>query len=172
MGAEQSKNDETSEIVVVNNEVPARVENENKEGGQKLTKLQPLLKHSASYGIVPSDHASLRHINPRNLTELLTIYEEHLRQSSAVVSEEQNAMSRSIRQTDNTVAQILGTTQKKHTVYNAWSNSIQTSVKDISAQLSSIQKTVDRMAPLVNELNELLPVDERMAPFTHQLDST
>ena len=40
--------------------------------------------------------------------QLFTVYEEHLRQSSVVVAEEQNQLSRNLRETDQTVAQILG----------------------------------------------------------------
>lgn len=40
--------------------------------------------------------------------QLFTIYEEHLRQSSVVVAEEQNQLSRKIKHADQTVSQILG----------------------------------------------------------------
>ena len=57
-------------------------------------------------------------------------------------------------------------TQKKHHVYNVWSNNIQSSVREINQQLSDISSTVDGLVPLVNELNQALSVDERMAPFS------
>ncbi|XP_063683473.1 uncharacterized protein LOC134817997 isoform X2 [Bolinopsis microptera] len=131
-----------------------------------VTKLQPLLQHSASFGILASDHAALRQLNPRHLIELFTVYEEHLRQSSVVVSEEQNQLSRSIKQADQSVALILAITEKKHNVYNVWSNNIQSSVKEINQQLAHINTLVDGLVPLVNELNETLPVDERLPTFT------
>ena len=57
-------------------------------------------------------------------------------------------------------------TEKKHNVYNVWSNNIQSSVKEINQQLAHINSLVDGLVPLVNELNETLPVDERLPPFT------
>ena len=39
--------------------------------------------------------------------QLFTVYEEHLRQSSVVVAEEQNQLARSIKQADQSVSQIL-----------------------------------------------------------------
>ena len=56
-----------------------------------------------------SCRSTRKHINKRDKPlQLLTLYEEHLRQSAAVVTEEQNNLTRNIKQTDATVAQILG----------------------------------------------------------------
>ena len=57
-------------------------------------------------------------------------------------------------------------TQKKHNVYNVWSSNIQSSVREISQQLTEISGVVDGLVPLVNELNQSLAVDERLPPFT------
>lgn len=164
MGAEQSRN-ETTEIISVNNKDSSQP-NKEAVAPQNLSKLKPLLPHSASYGIIPTDHVALRQISPRHLIELFTVYEEHLRQTSSVVSGEQNVLSRDIKQADTTVSNLLAVTQKKNNIYTAWSSNIQSSVKDINAQLLQMQKTVDGLVPLVSELNEMLPVDEKMAPFS------
>jgi len=167
MGLENSK-EERSDIVVVNQDPSKAAEKQGSTVSKRLSKFQPLLQHSASYGILPGDHSALKQLNPRHIVELFTLYEEHLRQSAAVVTEEQNTLTRDIKQTDVTVSQILAVTQKKQSVYSVWSSNIQTSVKEINSHLSAMQKTVDGLIPLVNELNEMLPVDERMAPFTEQ----
>ncbi|XP_063683472.1 uncharacterized protein LOC134817997 isoform X1 [Bolinopsis microptera] len=164
MGADQSKTG-GGDIVVVNKD-PSCNDKSKEPIKRTVTKLQPLLQHSASFGILASDHAALRQLNPRHLIELFTVYEEHLRQSSVVVSEEQNQLSRSIKQADQSVALILAITEKKHNVYNVWSNNIQSSVKEINQQLAHINTLVDGLVPLVNELNETLPVDERLPTFT------
>ena len=39
---------------------------------------------------------------------MFTIYEEHLRQNSVIVAEEQNQLSKKIKHADQTVSQILG----------------------------------------------------------------
>jgi len=164
MGNEQSTGG--SDIVVVNEQTAHARSHDPLTRLRNLTTFQPLLQHSAHYVVVPGDHAQLKQLNPQHLIELFTLYEEHLRQSASVVTTEQEHLSKSIRAMDVTVAQILGRTQKQNTSYTQWSSHIRGSVKDISTSLTSVQKTVEGLVPLVNELNDLLPPQERLQPFT------
>lgn len=52
-----------------------------------------------------------------------------------------------------------------------WSHNIQNSVKEVNEQLGMMQKTVEGLIPTINKLNEMLPVDERLAPFTRNGDA-
>ncbi|KAL5270069.1 hypothetical protein ACHWQZ_G003528 [Mnemiopsis leidyi] len=165
MGADQSKS-AGSDIVVVNEET-SPVKTADKESAKKITsKVKPLLEHSASFGILASDHAALRQLNPRHMIELFTVYEEHLRQSTVVAAEEQNQLSRHLKETEQIVSQILAVAQKKHDVYGLWSKNIQSSVGETNEQLTAINTTLEGLVPLVNCLNELLPVDQRLPPFS------
>lgn len=164
MGNEQSSGG--SDIVVVNEQTAQTRPHDPLSRLRNLTTFQPLLQHSAHYVVVPGDHAQLKQLNPQHLIELFTLYEEHLRQSASVVTTEQDHLSRSIRAMDVNVTQILGTTTKQNNSYTQWSTHIRSSVKDVSTSLTAIQKSVEGLVPLVNELNDLLPPQERLQPFT------
>ena len=61
---------------------------------------------------------------------------------------------------------LAAVAQKKHDVYGVWSKNIQSSVKETNEQLTAINNILDSLVPLVNNLNELLPVDQRLPSFS------
>ncbi|XP_014668126.1 PREDICTED: loss of heterozygosity 12 chromosomal region 1 protein homolog [Priapulus caudatus] len=108
---------------------------------------------------------ALDKLDYRQVLLLCMRYQEHLRKSADVVQNEQNVISNRIPGIDfaiSTLTNMLTDRQKK---YAKHAEKMQR-VHDIALTLNKSQRHMEQIMGLLQELNEMLPDDQRFEPFS------
>ena len=152
------------EDIVVVRDMPDASKEAIDESLAKLSKLQityPVIKNVSG---VPVEGIDLIHgLNADPVTEMLLRYQYHLTECAEAVAFDQNALSKRIREVELFSASILKSAVERQKQMDQSLGNIQ-KFFEIDSLLERIGNTMDKTIELMQNLNALLPENERFTP--------
>ena len=127
-----------------------------------ITTFYPLMKVPLN-GNVATDEITNR-LDSRPVRSVCARYEMHLRMCAEAVVFDQNAITRQLKELDNHSAMVLRGISERHKKLQGQMNLIST-VEDVKRSIDRVEMTLQKIIPLMESLNEMLPEQDRMEPF-------
>lgn len=136
---------------------------------QKLQSLQyckPVLRVPVQ-AATPKEFESLERFDLAPLLKLCTRYEDHLRQCAEAVTFDQDMLSSRIKEVDVNCASVMSSVSDRYRSLVHVAAHLR-KVNELSWTLKRIDANIKRIVPTMDRLNNLLPEEDRLEPFTFQ----
>lgn len=128
-----------------------------------ITTFHPLMKGSLN-GSVGNDFEVANRLDPRPARTMCARYELHLKLCAEAVAFDQDAITRRLKELDNYSASVLRDITERHKKLQSQMQFIST-VEDVKRNIDRVEHTLQQIIPLMEQLNEMLPEQDRMEPF-------
>ncbi|KAG8197901.1 hypothetical protein JTE90_020280 [Oedothorax gibbosus] len=130
---------------------------------QKIPTFHPIMRAALNIPTV-HDPEILNKLDHQTIAGLCQRYQDHLKLCSEIVSTEQNALTQRIREIDfavTTLTNMLSERQKRFAKHAEQLSKVQ----EVSTNLHRCQKGLGDIIKTMEQLNGLLPEEERLEPF-------
>jgi hypothetical protein len=121
----------------------------------------PILKSSIDI----REDQPLFQISPDHVIKLSQIFQNHLNTAAFNVTKDQEAVSIEIKNLNIVIETLILSFIEKQKKYAKYCEQFKV-VQDLSTSLKRIQRTMDEILPLMHDLNEILPENERLEEFS------
>jgi len=95
---------------------------------------------------------------------LMKRYQDHLRACATVVASEQGNINKMVRDVDTAAASVTSAYQERHKKYQKHCERLGT-VREVSRNLAKCHMLLNENIDMLDALNNVLPVDQRLEPF-------
>lgn len=120
----------------------------------------PILKSSADL----KEDRQLFQINPENIIKLSSHLEHHLHTCAFNVTKDQEAVTAEIKNLENVIDLLMQNFVEKQRKYAKYCDQLKV-VHDLSHSLKKMQRSMDEILPMMNEINLLFPIEDRLEEF-------
>jgi hypothetical protein len=141
-------------------------EDEDLKNLNSLQYCKPVLRVSVQPA-TPKEFESLERFDLLPLLKLCTRYEDHLRQCSEAVTFDQDMLSSRVKEVDVNCASVMSAVSDRYRRLVHVAAHLR-KVKELSLTLRRIDANIKRIVPTMDRLNNLLPEEQRLEPFTFQ----
>ncbi|CAF0878977.1 unnamed protein product [Brachionus calyciflorus] len=171
MGNDQKKPSQSTQgqyhpdiVVVSENKSSNNQEDENNSNKLDYVPLfYPILKSSIDL----KEDEALYQMNPDKLVRLADILKTHLNVCAFNVTKDQEALSTEIKHLNFVVDLLLQNFLDKQKKYAKYCEQLRT-VNDLNQSMKKIRRNIDEILPMIKEINEFLPDEERLEEFSFQ----
>ena len=160
--------------MVVVNKIPSRGDSHSQHIDPDLARLSriptflPVMRASLSVSrgsSVAKDPDILEKLDPRGFLAICQRYQSHLKHCAGVVSTDQAAICKQIRDVDQKVLLVTENMSVKQKLHSNHSEQLKQSVKEISKSLTKCHLLLNENLEQLETLNNMLPPSERLEPF-------
>ena len=159
-------------LVVVNKAGPSRGESVHQDPDlarlSRIPTFLPVMRASLSVGrssSVAKDPDILEKLDPRGYLAICQRYQSHLKHCAGVVSTDQAAICKQIREIDTEVTNVTTKMADKHKQQSKHAEQLKNDIKEVSKALAKCHLLLNENIEQLESLNNMLPSDERLSPF-------
>ena len=158
--------------MVVVNKIPSRGDSQQIDPDlarlSRIPTFLPVMRASLSVSrgsSVAKDPDILEKLDPRGFLAICQRYQSHLKHCAGVVSTDQAAICKQIRDIDQKVLQVTENLSEKQKLHSNHAEELKQSVKQISKSLTKCHLLLNENLEQLEILNNMLPPSERLEPF-------
>lgn len=150
------------DIVVVseNKTVASNTEDNDLNKLKYVPLFYPILKESINL----KEDQPLYQISPEHVFKLSEILKNHLNTCAYNVTKDQEAITIEIRNLHLVIDTLIQSFSDKQKKYAKYCDQFKV-VQDLSHNLKKVQRSMDEILPMMKEINEYLPENERLEEF-------